>query len=154
MFLYLVRHAEAKTEAEDPARPLSEKGLHDIRKTASRLAGMGLAVDRILCSRKLRAKQTAEVLSEHLRPRQGVSETDGLAPTDDPGVIATLLQGMEGSLMLVGHLPHLERLASLLVCGKADKRVVSFQTAGAVCLGRDESGTWSFHWTVTPQTVS
>jgi len=35
MFLYLVQHAEAKKEEEDPARGLSEKGLQDIKKMAA-----------------------------------------------------------------------------------------------------------------------
>ncbi len=34
MFLYLVQHAEAKREEEDPLRPLSENGLRDIKKVA------------------------------------------------------------------------------------------------------------------------
>ena len=31
MFLYLVQHAEAKREEEDPQRPLSEKGIKDLK---------------------------------------------------------------------------------------------------------------------------
>jgi phosphohistidine phosphatase len=31
VFIYLVQHAEAKREDEDPSRPLSEKGLQDIK---------------------------------------------------------------------------------------------------------------------------
>lgn len=34
MLIYFVRHTEAKTEAEDSRRPLSERGLQDIKKTA------------------------------------------------------------------------------------------------------------------------
>ncbi len=45
-------------------------------------------VSRILHSGKLRAKQTAEALSEHLHPTGGSSETDGLAPLDDPTIWA------------------------------------------------------------------
>ena len=33
MFLYLVQHGDAKREEEDPARPLSEKGLRDISQS-------------------------------------------------------------------------------------------------------------------------
>lgn len=34
MLFFLIRHAEAKREEEDPARPLSEQGRLDIRKGA------------------------------------------------------------------------------------------------------------------------
>ncbi len=57
MLLYLVRHAEAKDEGEDPARPLSENGTHAIKKTISSLSR--IRVNQILYSKKLRAKQTA-----------------------------------------------------------------------------------------------
>jgi len=38
MNLYLVQHAEAKPESEDPDRPLTEKGWRDIRKIAPFIA--------------------------------------------------------------------------------------------------------------------
>ena len=37
MFLYLVQHADAKKEEEDPSRSLSEKGIQDIARIASLL---------------------------------------------------------------------------------------------------------------------
>jgi hypothetical protein len=43
MRLYLVHHAEAKREDEDPARPLTEQGWEDARRAAryaSELAGV------------------------------------------------------------------------------------------------------------------
>ena len=41
-------------------------------------------------------------------------------------------------LMLVGHLPHLERLAALLVTGNAEHAVVGFPAGGLVALDRTE----------------
>ena len=38
MNVYLVQHAQAKTEQEDPERPLSEKGQTDINKAAAFIA--------------------------------------------------------------------------------------------------------------------
>ena len=35
MNLYLVQHAESKTEEDDPQKPLSGKGFSDIRKIAA-----------------------------------------------------------------------------------------------------------------------
>ncbi|MCZ2845213.1 MAG: histidine phosphatase family protein [Candidatus Bathyarchaeota archaeon] len=64
MKLYLVQHAEAKQEEEDPARPLSEKGWENLDKISDFLKGKDIKVSKIFHSGKLRAKQTAEKLSE------------------------------------------------------------------------------------------
>ncbi len=153
MFLYLVQHAEAKKEEEDPSRPLSEKGLQDITKVASYLSQLNIKVYKIFHSTKLRAKQTSEILFESLKPVKGMSEVDGLSPLDNPGIWAGRLKDMPDDIILVGHLPHLGRLASLLLCGDAGKNVVSFRMAGIFCIKRDEVGAWSLQWMLTPEIV-
>ena len=82
---------------------------------------------------------------------EAVSSDDALAPNDGPAVWAERLRAEDRDLMLVGHLPHLCRLAALLLCGNADEVVVSFRNAGIVCLGRDENGGWSLDWALPPQ---
>lgn len=151
MRLYLVQHTEPKSKEEDPERPLSEKGLQEIRKVALHLSWLNIGVDRILHSGKLRAKQTAEALSEELTPPEGLSGTDGLAPLNDPVIWAGRLKEMTGDIMLVGHLPHLEKLASLLLCGDRDKKIVTFRMGGVVCLKREDNGDWSLQWILTPE---
>ena len=42
--------------------------------------------------------------------------------------------------MLVGHLPHLARLAGLLLIGVADRSVVKFRQGGLVGLERTDTG--------------
>ncbi len=153
MYIYLVQHAEAKREEEDPTRPLSEKGLQDITRVASYVSQIDIKINKIFHSTKLRAKQTAEVLFENLRPLKGISEVDGLSPLDEPNIWAERLKDVPDDLFLVGHLPHLARLASLLLCGNADKNIVSFRMAGIVCLKRDDAGTWSLQWMLTPEVV-
>lgn len=153
MFLYLVQHAEAKREEEDPSRPLTEKGIQEIKKTASHASKLNLSIQQISHSTKLRAKQTAEILAENLKPLGGVLETDGLAPMDHPVIWAERLKDIKDDIMLVGHLPHLAKLASLLLCGNPEKEIVSFKMAGIVCLKRDDEGRWSLRWMITPETV-
>src|SRR6266508_1172347 len=62
---------------------------------------------------KTGARQTAEIWAEVL----GVplDQAEGLAPLDDPKVWAARLDTGEEDLMLAGHLPHLARLAGLLL---------------------------------------
>jgi phosphohistidine phosphatase len=153
MFVYLVQHADAKREEEDPARPLSEKGLQDIIKVASYASLLNIAVDKIFHSKKLRAKQTADVLFQTLKPLKGTIEIDGLSPMDDPVTWADRLKDLQNNVMLVGHLPNMARLASLLLTGNPDKNIVSFRMAGIVCLKRDENSLWSLQWMLTPDVV-
>lgn len=154
MFIYLVQHAEAKKEEVDPSRSLSEKGLQDIKKVASYVSQLNIKVYKIFHSGKLRAKQTAEVLSENLKPTKGITEVGGLAPLDDADIWEERLKGMTDDIVLVGHLPHLDKLASLLLCGNADKNIVSFKMAGIVCLKRNDIGEWSLQWMLTPEIVA
>ena len=81
MFLYLVQHADAKKEEEDPYRSLSEKGIQDINRIASYVWQLNIKVLKIFHSSKLRAKQTAEILFEYLKPIKGLSEMDGFVPS-------------------------------------------------------------------------
>ncbi|MEW6003381.1 MAG: phosphohistidine phosphatase SixA [Nitrospirota bacterium] len=153
MFLYLVQHAEAKREEEDPSRGLSGKGRQDIRKVASHAAKLNLKLSQIFHSGKTRALQTAEVLAGNLKPEKGISQTDGIAPLDDPRIWGERLKGMREDIMLVGHLPHLGKLASLLISGDPERNIVSFKMAGIICLKRDEGGNWFLQWMITPDIV-
>ena len=55
--------------------------------------------------------------------------------------------------MLVGHLPYMSKLASLLLCGDETKPVIAFQTGGVLCLQRAGRDAWSVRWMVTPNIV-
>jgi phosphohistidine phosphatase len=51
--------------------------------------------------------------------------------------------------MVVGHLPHLSRLAALLLTGDPAKEVVKFRYSGVLALTK-EQGRWSVAWYITP----
>jgi len=147
MKLYLVQHAEAKREEEDPARPLTERGLEDSRGLAESLASFGVKVNRILHSGKTRALQTAQAIAERLKPAE-LSKGEALDPLADPALWAASLGRIDEDLMLVGHMPHLGKLCSLLLCG--DERLrVGFDPGSAICLER-EAGRWTLRWVFTP----
>jgi len=153
MFLYLVQHGEAKKEEEDPSRPLSDKGIEDVKKVASYIAKLNIEAGEVLHSGKLRAKHTAEILAGNLRIAKSVSETDGLAPLDNPGLWAERLKTRTNPLILVGHLPHLGKLSSLLLSGDKEKNIIAFKMGGVVCLKRDDAGMWSLQWIITPEVL-
>jgi phosphohistidine phosphatase len=153
MFLYLVRHGEAKGEEEDPTRPLSDKGVEDVKKIAAFLSRLEITVEEALHSSKLRAKQTAEILADSLVIMKGVSEAEGLAPLNDPGVWAERIKGKKESFMLVGHLPHLGKLSSFLLSGDKEKNIIAFKIGSVVCMKREDAGTWTLQWMITPEIV-
>ena len=152
MALYLVQHGEAKSEAEDPARPLTDRGREEVRRMARHAAALGLQITEIRHSGKLRARETAEILAEHLSPARGVREMEGLAPNDDPGKIRAGVEATRDSLLVVGHLPHLTRLASSLLVGDAEWEIIRFRMGAIVCLGKIEDR-WLLQWILTPDLV-
>lgn len=149
MEIYLVQHAEAKSKEEDPQRSLSALGSRNARAVAALAARLGLEVAQIRHSGKRRAEQTALILAEDLNPSQGVVSVSGLNPMDDVEPVAEELTGLGEPLMLVGHLPFMERLAGQLVAGDADLPVVKFSNAGIVCLTHNNQ-CWQVAWILTP----
>ncbi len=154
MKLYLVQHAKSTSKEEDLTRPLSDIGRENIKKIARHVGDhLQIQVDQIVHSGKLRAKQTAEVLARHLNPSRGVVADENLEPLADPKVWKERLVESNRNIMLVGHLPHLSKLTSLLLVSDEDKKVLAFRMAGVACLERDQQGTWSIQWILTPETM-
>jgi phosphohistidine phosphatase len=155
MHLYLVQHAEAIKEEEDPARPLTERGREDITRVARFAAEhCDIRAHAILHSGETRAAQTAEVLAQYLQPSGGIRQIEGLAPMDDVMTVAQMLEEQTYDLILVGHLPHLSKLAGRLLCGDENSQPVAFTMGGIVALERDETGKWSTRWILTPWILS
>ncbi len=84
MKLYLVQHGEAVPESQDPSRPLTDKGRREAERVAQHIAKLGIHMDKILHSGKLRAAQTAEIFAQHLKPSRGFEQADALEPLADP----------------------------------------------------------------------
>jgi len=154
MFLYLVRHGEAKPETEDPARGLTDKGFRDVSLTALYVHDRDIKPDVIYHSGRKRAQQTAQIFSDYLKPVKGVIEADSLAPMDDPAVWAGRISGMRENIMLVGHLPYLARLAGWLLCGDKEKLAADFKTGGIACFERLSDGRWIIAWMLAPAMLS
>jgi phosphohistidine phosphatase len=153
MELYLVQHGEAKPESEVPERPLTDRGEETVRRMAAWASQVGLKVDQIRHSGKKRAEQTAVLLGERLNPPKGVIAVAGLTPIDDVRPVAEAIPAEQAAVMLVGHLPHLSRLANLLLTGDPEGGVLCFQMAGIVCLS-NQAGKWAVQWLMPPDLLS
>ena len=152
MDLFLVQHGEAKSKAEDPDRPLTDRGAETVRRMAAWASLVGITIAQIRHSGKRRAQQTAEILAEHLNPANGMIAAEGMGPNDEVRAMADTLEAETGPVMLVGHLPFLGSQAGLLVKGDPESVIVRFRNAGIVCLRREEER-WSVDWAVPPELV-
>ncbi len=150
MYLYLVQHGASKSEAEDPQRSLTDEGRRTVEHMAECLASLGVALDRIEHSEKLRARQTAEILAARLQPQDGTKQVSAMGPNDDVRPMLDQLQTETKNVMVIGHLPYLSRLVAALLGIEKDQTIVEFRMGGVVRFGRNESGRWSLLWAVIP----
>lgn len=149
MNLYLVQHGEAKTKTEDPERALTQSGAVVVERMAAWAAAAAIEVDQVWHSGKRRAQQTAEILANAIAPSGGVTSVSGINPNDDVAPWSETLAKEDRSVMLVGHLPFLSRLASLLLVDDPAEEIIRFHNAGIVCLVHEENR-WLLRWIVTP----
>ena len=152
MEFYLVRHGEAVSQTVNGQRPLTPGGRRDVARIGRAAAQRGIQPSQIFHSGLLRAQQTAEILSESLGRVEGVQELVGLRPDDDPMIAKAELESSTVSLMLVGHLPHMSRLASFLVAGDADRELVEFAPATVLGLSYEDYR-WKILWKLTLSTA-
>jgi len=150
MALYLVQHGKSLSKDIDPERGLSEEGRAETARIAEVAEGYHVKVKVIKHSGKKRARETADIFNAILHSDSGVQEMSGLNPLDDVVSVAETIGGGE-DMMLVGHLPFMEKLTALLITGRVDRPVFRFQNSGIVCLDRDETkGFWAIKWALMP----
>jgi len=151
MKLYLIQHGKAATKETDPLRPLTEEGRNDVQKVAEFIKSLSLRVDCLWHSGKTRAQQTAGILATVIKSNKGTIQHQGLAPNDDVTALKDKLSSAENDIMIVGHLPFLGKLASLLTVGHESAEVVEFKQGGILCLNRCEDKKWHIGWMIIPE---
>ena len=151
MPLFLVQHGKSLPKEEDPERGLSRQGIEETQAVAEMAAEQNIQISRIIHSGKKRALQTAEILTKVLEPEAGIAKGSGLAPMDDVTTFISTVNA-EGNIMVVGHLPFMERLVSYLVTGSPETQVVKFQNSGIVCLDSGiDPDSFFIRWTLFPR---
>ena len=116
--LYLLRHA--KSSWDDPSlpdheRPLAPRGQRDAKRLAAHLPRLGCLPELILCSTAARTQETLE-LARLASAASTVLIEDGLYAATTDELLARLRDVPEtvGSVMVIGHNPGLQQLASTL----------------------------------------
>jgi phosphohistidine phosphatase len=163
--LYLVRHGKAEEGPVDAERRLTDKGEKAIQQVAERLAAAGVRLDRVEHSGLARARETAELLQDHLGGE--LAAVRDLGPMDDVEPVADRLdEAGQDEVMLVGHLPFMERLAAYLLTGDADAELLHFRTSAVACFAQSDGGSlkpagrslrpagrWVLEWFLSPGVV-
>lgn len=160
MDIYLVQHGQALSAEQDPQRPLSDEGRAAAQKVADHLAALGTGligppITQVRHSGKLRAQQTAEIYARALCPNVVPEPVEDMSPKDDPRLVyeeLTARRERDEALLVVGHLPHLARLAGLLLTEDAEKTPVRFANAGVLKISFGLEG-WAVQWYITPACV-
>ncbi len=145
MNIYIVQHGLSE-KGSSGKKVLTKDGIEKVELIAGVAAGYGVKIDKIIHSGKIRAKQTAELISKKFGNVQ-FKESTGLKPLDS---VENFRDKIEANLMIVGHLPYLNRLVSYLVTGNIDKKIFDLQNGGILCLNNDE-GEWVIKWGFMPK---
>ena len=115
--LYLLRHAKAvavEPGQDDHGRALTVRGMHDAGAMARYLLKNDFTPELMLISTSARTRQTADLVLREIAAKPEYREALYLA---EAGKILGLVQAAPAgvsSLMVVGHNPGLEELATLL----------------------------------------
>jgi len=127
--------------ARDVDRPLTAEGARKVRKAGRALRSLGIRPDLLLHSGLVRARETAELLAVHLRPREPrLLVADALEPDADPiRVLERVARLKVRSLVAVGHAPNLDRVIAL-ACGIVGPPLTELGKAGAACLDLPDPG--------------
>lgn len=154
MQIYFLRHGRAQARADwpgdDAARPLTPEGIEAMRREARMLRDRGLAVDTIVTSPLVRARQTAEIVAKRLGLAESLAEDDRLAHGFDAGRLAKLVAAHPGTekLLLVGHEPDFSDTVSELIGGGAV--VLKKGGLARVDLAEPAPGGGRLVWLLTP----
>ena len=153
MYLYLVRHGEALSSAENPEKRLTPLGRAEVKRAAHFLRPLDIKVHSIWHSGKTRASQTAGYLSLAVKSECGLELKGDIAPMDPVEGVAEQIKQTTANLMIVGHLPFLNKLASYLLTGNPEQEMFQFPTGGIICLSWDEERDWEVEWMLTPRII-
>jgi len=154
MKLYLVQHGEAVSKLEDPGRSLSERGVQDVQAVAALLGNAGVKVARVWHSGKRRAEQTADMLAKVVLAGGRAEVVEGISPNDPAGEFASDADVWEEDTLVVGHLPFMSRLVSLLMTGNPDIELVQYKPGSLVCLERLDAEQWVIIWMLRPELLT
>ncbi|WP_461210980.1 SixA phosphatase family protein [Desulfocurvus sp. DL9XJH121] len=135
MDIYLMQHGSCLSKEIDPAMPLSPVGRDQILRSAEAARAMGLRFGRIVCSPKLRAVQTAEMMAGAMGyPPDGITTSEAFKAMAPPAEGERFLRALNAdSVFVAGHLPNLADLAAFILYGDTRLRL-HVENGGLTCI--------------------
>ena len=157
MNLYILRHGIAADRSskypDDKLRPLTRKGIDRMRREAKGISAIGIAPDLIISSTLVRAVQTAEIVQQGLSAPSRLANSEALVPWAHPSQILQELSAdyaSAGSVMVVGHEPHMSSLVSYILTGEISWLIDLKK--GALCsIDLSPSGRGQLLWALAPR---
>jgi phosphohistidine phosphatase len=108
----------------------------------------------VLHSGKTRAAQTAAMLAEALLADGQPCTHAALGPNDPVETLSAAIMTWSADTLIVGHLPHLGRMASRLLVDDPDRPLLAFQPGSMACLEQDAQRRWTLAWMVRPELLA
>lgn len=163
MLLYVMQHGEAYSKDEDPERPLTAGGRQTATDIGHWMHGGSVTVETILHSPKLRARETAEQI-QAVYPDAGLESWAQLGPDGAvDGFVLDLASAPGNAILVVGHMPFVQRLTGRLLADDENEALVRFSPGAVICLERNGldqiplsyyAGGWKVRWMLSPELLA
>ncbi|CAI8282442.1 MAG: Uncharacterised protein [Opitutia bacterium UBA7350] len=163
MNIYLLRHAQAKLGFPDRERTLTERGRGHAQGMGKWLSCSSKELPaRIFCSPLVRAQETLSFLGAAWGGgAMDLAETmEALVPEGNPEAVISVIGALNEDVLLVGHNPQMEILASLMMTGErygvrlVMKTGVLLRFKRSPYISADEVGLADLRWMLDPRTLS
>jgi phosphohistidine phosphatase len=158
MRVYFLRHGLAGDREEwrgdDFDRPLTDKGRERMAREANKMVELSLALDVIVTSPLVRARQTADIVAAGLDRRDRLVEDERLGLDFDPSRLAGILREhpRANAIMLVGHEPSMSETIGHLVGGAR----IDLKKGGLACVDLPDPSSLDgvLTWLVPPKVLA
>ena len=159
MDLLIVRHAIAfdrdrQRWREDAVRPLAPAGIRRARKAAAGLEKLTTRPQRLLTSPLVRAKQTAQILTD-VAGWPAAEEVSELSPGEPAVAVLELLAKDRSKLTaVVGHQPGLGHLLAACLLRGGGSLPIEMKKNAVACVsfdGKPRAGHAALKWLATPR---
>lgn len=155
MLIYFVRHGiaeDAEFLQSDSERALTPEGIRKMQKVGSTLAELDLAIETIISSPYVRARQTAEIIVEEISFKKELVFDKRIIPSASFKEFGNLLQEMStgGNMMFVGHEPSISSFVSGICADHALR--MDFKKGAVCCIELTNSNALrgNLKWYATP----
>ncbi len=158
MRIFLMQHGPNHPKDQDPEEGLTPRGSELVHATARAMAALGLGFTHIATSPKKRARQTAALAARACEfDEEKILVSEAAKAMADPHQTLALLPALagDGACLLVGHLPNLAKLASLLLSGDPEGVRIAFHRGGLCRIDADapRPGAGELVWQIPPEAM-